>query len=77
MTFFTSPYLELHLSTLSREPYFSNINRRHRLEDEVALTDTLESKVIDTNICIKVNIIFSEKFINDNVPTQPETLFIG
>ena len=76
MTFFTSPYLELHLSTLSREPYFSNINRRHRLEDEVALTDTLEAAVINTNICIKADIIFSAKFTNDNVPTKPETLFI-
>ena len=68
MAFFTSSYLKLHLSTLSREPYISNIHHVSDSENEVALTDTLEAAVINTNI--------SAKFTNDNVPTKPETLFI-
>ena len=76
MAFFTSSYLKLHLNTLSREPYISNIHHVSDSENEVALTDTLEAAVINTNICIKADIIFSAKFTNDNVPTKPETLFI-
>ena len=76
MAFFTSSYLKLHLSTLSREPYISNIHHVSNSENEVALTDTLEAAVINTNICIKADIIFSAKFTNDNVPIKPETLFI-
>ena len=66
---------KLHLSTLSREPYFSNIyhSQRQRLEDEVAVTDTLETT---KTYALKWILFFFAKFANDYLLTQPETLFI-